>query len=82
MESAYRTRLDRFWLGLLDGRLNRYRHNGAMNIPFTFKRPEEWQQLFESRGLWTIETRWLGSWWERLVHHPLLFVLEKRPYFP
>jgi hypothetical protein len=21
--------------------------------------------------------RWLGSRWERLVHHPLLFVLEK-----
>jgi hypothetical protein len=24
-----------------------------------------------------VYSRWLGSWWERLVHHPLLFVLEK-----
>jgi len=25
-----------------------------------------------------LETRWLGSWWERVVHHPLLYVLARR----
>lgn len=77
MESVYRNRLERFWLDLLDGWLNGYRHDGGMNVPFAFKRPAEWQQLFESRGLRVLETHWPGSWWERLVHHPLLFVLEK-----
>lgn len=77
MESVYRNPLERFWLDVLDGRLNGYRHGGRMNVPFTFKRPAEWRELFRSRGLRTVETRWLGSWWERLVHHPLLFVLDK-----
>ena len=77
MESVYRNRLERFWLDLLDGWVNGYRHDGGMNVPFAFKRPAEWQELFESRGLRVVETHWLGSWWERLVHHPLLFVLEK-----
>ena len=48
-----------------------------MNIPLAFRRPQEWQQLFASRRLRVVQTRWLGSWLERLVHHPLLFVLEK-----
>ncbi|MGH7262700.1 MAG: hypothetical protein ACREH7_02090, partial [Candidatus Rokuibacteriota bacterium] len=65
------------WLDVLDGRLNGYRHGGRMNVPFTFKRPAEWRELFLSRGLRTVETLWLGSRWERLVHHPLLFVLDK-----
>jgi len=77
MESVYRTGLERFWLELLDGRLNRYRHDGRMDAPLAFRRPEEWGRMFESRGLRVVETRWLGSWWERLVHHPLLFVLDK-----
>jgi hypothetical protein len=42
-----------------------------------FRRPQEWQQLFASRRLRVVETRWLGSWLERCVHHPLLVVLEK-----
>lgn len=77
MESVYRNRLERFWLNWLDGWLNGYRHGGRMNVPFAFKRPAEWQELYRSRRLRAVETRWLGSWWERLVHHPLLFVLEK-----
>ena len=77
VESVYRNRRDRCWLDLLDRRLNRYRHGGAMPAPLAFQRPNEWQALFESRHLRTVETRWLGSWWERLVHHPLLFVLER-----
>lgn len=77
IESVYRNRLERFWLDLLDGRLNGYRHDGAMNGPLAFRSRENWLALFESRGLRTIETRWLGSWWERLVHHPHLFVLER-----
>ena len=76
MESVYRNRRERFWLDLLDHRLNRYRHNGGMTLPVSFRRPEEWDRLFKSRGLRTIETVWLGPWWERLVHHPLLFVLS------
>jgi ubiquinone/menaquinone biosynthesis C-methylase UbiE len=77
VESVYRNPRDRCWLDLLDHRLNRYRYGGAMPAPLAFRRPNEWQALFESRHLRTVETRWLGSWWERLVHHPLLFVLER-----
>jgi SAM-dependent methyltransferase len=76
IESVYRNRRERLWLDVLDHRLNRYRHHGGMSIPVTFRRPEEWRHLFESRGLRAIETAWLGPWWERLVHHPLLFVLS------
>jgi SAM-dependent methyltransferase len=77
MESVYRNRRERFWLDWLDGWLNRYRHDGGMGMPLAFRRPQEWQQLFASRRLRVMETRWLGSWLERFVHHPLLFVLEK-----
>ena len=77
VESVYRNSHERFWLYLLDGRLNRYRHGGVMNVPLAFRRPEEWRALFESRGLHIIALRWLGSRFERLVHHPLLFVMDK-----
>lgn len=77
-ESVYRTRLERFWLDLLDGRLNAYRHDGRMPVPFAFRRSEAWEALFAARGLDAVHTRWLGAWWERLVHHPRLFVLETR----
>jgi ubiquinone/menaquinone biosynthesis C-methylase UbiE len=77
IESVYRNRYERVWLRLLDGWLNGYRHDGLMGTPFAFKTGEEWQRLFASRGLRSVATRWLGPWWERLVHHPLLFVLDK-----
>ncbi len=77
MESVFRNPLDRFWLELLDGRLNVRRHGGAMNVPLAFRTPEGWRALFASRGLSLIEMQWLGAWWERFVHHPALFVLEK-----
>jgi SAM-dependent methyltransferase len=77
VESVYGNGRERFWLEALDGRLNSYRHGGKMNSPLSFRRPQEWQQLFDSRRLRTIDVRRLGSWWERLVHHPLLFVLDK-----
>ena len=73
-----RHRRDLFWLRLLDERLNGYRHGGQMNIPLAFLPPEGWRAMFASRGLTPVATRWLGPWWERLVHHPLLFVLKKR----
>jgi len=76
-ESVYRDRLERFWLDTLDGRLNRRRHGGTMNVPLRFRTPEAWRALFASRGLRVAATRWLGPWWERLVHHPLLFVLDR-----
>jgi len=76
VESVYRDRLERFWLDVLDGRLNRYRHDGRMTVPLVFRRPEEWRALFESRGLRVVATEWLGSRLERLVHHPLLFVVN------
>lgn len=79
MESVYRSRMERFWLELLDGRLNGLRHCGRMGVAERFRTGDEWQALFESRGLRVVETRWPGAWWERLVHHPLLFVLDKRP---
>jgi SAM-dependent methyltransferase len=76
-ESVYRNRRERFWLDLLDGRLNRRRHGGDMPVPLAFRPPAGWEALFASRGLRVCERRWLGAWWERLVHHPLLFVLER-----
>jgi SAM-dependent methyltransferase len=77
LESVYRHRWERLCLERLDVWLNRYRHGGEMHRPLAFKRAEEWQQVFETRSLRTIDRRWLGSRWARLVHQPLLFVLEK-----
>ena len=77
-ESVYRTRLERFWLERLDGRVNRFRHGGAMRPALGFRPPDEWRRLFEARGLTIVATRWLGSALERLVHHPLLFALDTR----
>jgi class I fructose-bisphosphate aldolase len=48
------------------------RHDGIMNILCSFRRPEGRQKLFDSRQLGAVETRWLGSWLERLVHHDAL----------
>lgn len=75
-ESVYRTPLERFWLDALDGRVNGFRHGGAMREALSFRRPDEWRRLFEARGLRVIAERWLGSRLERLVHHPLLFALD------
>jgi ubiquinone/menaquinone biosynthesis C-methylase UbiE len=77
VESVYRNAQERFWLDLLDRRVNSYRHGGMMNVALAFRRPEEWRALFESRGLRLVALEWLGSRLERLVHHPLLFVLDK-----
>lgn len=79
IEPVYRTRLERLRLRLLDARLNGYRHGGRMHVPLALRRPEGWRALFESRGLRAMATQMLGPWWERLVHHPLMFVLEKPP---
>ena len=79
VESVYRNRLERFWLDVLDARLNRHRHDGRMPVPLAFKSAEEWQTLFESHGLAVVGIEWLGSCVERLFHHPLLFVLDKLP---
>jgi SAM-dependent methyltransferase len=77
LESVYRNRWERFWLERLDAALNRHRHQGEMPLPLAFKSPQQWQQLFDERHLRTIDGRRLGSRWERLVHQPLLFVLDK-----
>jgi hypothetical protein len=76
MESTYRNGLQRAALEYLDGRLNRLRHGGRMPPALGFRDPGGWQALFASRGLRILEARWLGPWWERLVHRPLLFVLD------
>jgi SAM-dependent methyltransferase len=75
-ESVFRNRLDRFWLDLLDGRFNRLRHGGRMPTPLGFRRAEGWRRLFESRGLELRTTLWLGGRLERLIHHPVAFVLS------
>lgn len=75
-ESVYRNRLDRFWLDLLDGRINRLRHGGRMPTPGNFRSRDEWRALFESRGIRIVATASLGGRLERLIHHPLLFVLD------
>jgi len=82
IESVYRSRVEHFWLDLLDRQLNRHRHDGRMNVPLAFRRPEEWQALFESHSLRVVAKEWLGSRVERLVHHPLLFAIDKRPGDP
>jgi len=79
VESVFRSRLERFWLESLDWRLNARRHRGAMNAPRGFRTPDEWLALFASRGLRVMETRQLGPWWERVVHHPTLFALDVSP---
>jgi SAM-dependent methyltransferase len=76
-ESVYRNRVDLWWLRRLDRPLNRLRHGGSMPGPRGFRRAEEWLEWFAEQGLAARETRWLGSRWERLVHHPVLFVLER-----
>src|SRR5262249_42444346 len=43
VESVYRDRLERFWLDLLDGRLNRHRHGGRVNLPPRVKPPAGWR---------------------------------------
>lgn len=77
LESVYRTRRERGCLERLDGWLNRYRHGGEMHPALAFKKVDEWQCIFATRSLETVDRRWLGSRWERLVHQPVLFVLEK-----
>jgi SAM-dependent methyltransferase len=77
LESVYRTRWERGCLERLDGWLNRYRHGGEMHPALAFKKVDEWQRIFATRSLETVDRRWLGSRWERLVHQSVLFVLEK-----
>jgi SAM-dependent methyltransferase len=79
MESVSRNRVDRFWLRLLDARVNQFRHGGSMPPPTGFRAPPEWEALFVSRGLRVVGRRWLGSRAERLVHHPWLCVLARGP---
>ena len=77
LESVYRNRIERFCLKCLDDWLSRYRHDGDMHPALAFKGLDEWQRMFAARSLETVDRRWLGSRWERLVHQPVLFVLEK-----
>jgi SAM-dependent methyltransferase len=78
-ESVYRTQIERFWLDVLDSRVNRFRHGGAMRPVLHVRRPEEWHRLFETRVLSVVATRRLGSAVERLVHHPVLWALDVAP---
>ncbi|HEV8583376.1 MAG TPA: methyltransferase domain-containing protein [Methylomirabilota bacterium] len=76
VESVVRNPLDLFWLRLLDGPVNTLRHHGGMAPATRFRSPQEWRALFEARGLGCVAARRLGSRWERLVHHPLLWALD------
>jgi SAM-dependent methyltransferase len=77
LESIYRNRHERFCLERLDGWLSRYRHGGERHPAPTFKGGDEWQRIFAARSWQTVDQRWLELRWERLVHQPVLFVLEK-----
>jgi SAM-dependent methyltransferase len=79
MESVHRTPYERFWLYVLDAWLNAYRHGGGMAVPLTFRSPSEWRRSFQLLRLRVVSERWLGSWWERLVHQPVMFVLDRAP---
>ncbi|HEY3020253.1 MAG TPA: class I SAM-dependent methyltransferase [Solirubrobacteraceae bacterium] len=76
VESVWRDGRDLFWLRLLDGPVNRLRHDGAMAPATGFRRAEQWERLFDAHALGCLERRWLGSRWERLVHHPRLWALQ------
>jgi SAM-dependent methyltransferase len=76
-ESVHRNRLDLALLHALDARVNRWRHDGRMAAPVGFRTSREWEALFAARGLRLVTARWLGSRWERLVHHPRLYVLDR-----
>jgi SAM-dependent methyltransferase len=76
LESVYRNRRDRFWLDLLDGRVNRFRHGGRMAPALAVRPAPGWLELFRARGLDVRAMQWLGSRLERLIHQPLLFVLD------
>jgi SAM-dependent methyltransferase len=75
-ESVYRNRAERWWLLALDGPFNGRRHGGAMSRALDVRPPEAWRHALQAQGLTVSATAWLGPWWERLVHHPLLFVLD------
>jgi SAM-dependent methyltransferase len=76
VESVWRHGLDLFWLRVLDGRVNRLRHAGHMPAATRFRRSEEWSAIFGARRLECVASRWLGSRWERLFHHPRLWALD------
>jgi SAM-dependent methyltransferase len=76
-ESVHRNRLDLALLNALDARFNRWRHGGRMPAPVAFRTPGEWEALFAARDVRLVSARWLGSRWERLVHHPRLYVLDR-----
>src|SRR2546426_4495126 len=50
VESVYRDRVERFWLDLLDGHLNRHRHGGRLNRPPPVKPPARWAGAAPRRG--------------------------------
>jgi SAM-dependent methyltransferase len=75
-ESVYRSRWERWCLLALDGRFNARRHAGAMGEALDVRPPAAWRRALEAPGLTVEAVAWLGPWWERLVHHPLLFVLD------
>lgn len=65
-----------FWLRTLDPRFNHHRHAGHMPAPLAFRSDADWEALFASRHLRPVAARWLGSHFERLIHHPRLYVLD------
>jgi alpha-1,6-mannosyltransferase len=76
-ESVHRNRLDLALLNTLDARFNRWRHDGRMPAAVAFRTAGQWEALFAARGVRVVAARWLGSRWERLVHHPRLYVLDR-----
>ena len=53
------------------------RHGGAMPAPLAFRTSAGWRALFAARGLRLLAERPIAPWWERLIHHPVLYVLER-----
>jgi hypothetical protein len=74
---VHRNRLDLALLNTLDARFNRWRHDGRMPAAVAFRTAGQWEALFAARGVRVVAARWLGSRWERLVHHPRLYVLDR-----
>ncbi len=73
-ESTYESALDRLLIECLDRLANRLRA-GEMRQQeqhLTFRKVDQWRELFEAEGLRVVQVHWLG----RIIHKHVMFVLD------
>ncbi|MBI4243546.1 MAG: hypothetical protein HY606_05605, partial [Planctomycetes bacterium] len=66
------------WIDWFYNRILNYNKNPAekVNVPFNFRRPEEWKNLFEKRGM-TVKEKDLGIFQILNPEHHWLYVADK-----